>query len=134
MTPDSTLAQGRTAMTAQIGIPLRADPSLLRNAERRSFVRAGAAFVLGAKDSRSPDSVLRHWRDDPMVGRIVKAAQRQTSTKDFPQLQATATLPMLSPASASARLLGLATSLDLSGVTIINVPFIGASGLPAVPF
>jgi hypothetical protein len=117
-----------------MGIPLRADPTLLRNAERRSFVRACAAFVLGARDNRSPDAVLRHWHDDPMAGRIVKAAQRQTSTEDFPQLQTTAVLPMLSPASASARLLGLATSLDLSGVATVKVPFIGASGLPAVPF
>ena len=55
-----------------------------------------------------------------------------TSTADYPQLQATAVLPMLAPASASARLLAAASSLDLAGVATIKLPFIGASGRPAV--
>jgi hypothetical protein len=49
-------------------------------------------------------------------------------------LQTTTILPQLAPASASARLLSLATSLDLTGVGSIKLPFIGATGRPSVPF
>ena len=67
-------------------IPLQADPSLLRQAERQSFVRACATLVLGTKGGiERTDQVFKHWRDD-MAGRIVKAAQLPTDTGDFPQL------------------------------------------------
>jgi hypothetical protein len=41
---------------------------------------------------------------------------------------------MLAPASASARLLAAASSLDLAGVASIRLPYIGAAGRPSVPF
>ena len=41
---------------------------------------------------------------------------------------------MLAPASASGRLLAMATTLDLSGLMTIRLPFIGLAGRPPVPF
>lgn len=38
------------SMTAQTPIPLRADPAALRQAERRSFMRAAAAAFIGHRD------------------------------------------------------------------------------------
>ena len=122
-------------MTAQSPIPLRADPGALARAERRSLVRACTAMVLGGRHGAPrPDEIIRTWRDDAMAGRILKAATSPTSTASYPQMQATAVLPMLAPSSASARLLAAASSLDLSGIASIKLPFIGASGRPAVPF
>lgn len=122
-------------MTAQQPIPLRADPLALARAERRSFIRAATAIVLGSKQGAPhPEQIIKTWADDAMAARVLKAATSPTSTADYPQMQATAVLPMLAPSSASARLLAAATALDLSGVTSIRLPFIGASGRPPVPF
>jgi hypothetical protein len=116
-------------------IPLRPDKGALARAERRSFVRACAALVLGNRPGAPhPEQIVKAWGDDAMAGRILKAAQSPTSTADYPQLQSTAVLPMLAPSSASARLLAAASSLDLAGVASIRLPFIGATGRPAVPF
>jgi hypothetical protein len=41
-------------MTAQTPIPLRADPAALRQAERRSFMRAAAAAFIGHRDREDP--------------------------------------------------------------------------------
>ena len=41
---------------------------------------------------------------------------------------------MLAPAAASSRLLALATTLDLSGLQSIRLPFIGLAGRPPTPF
>jgi hypothetical protein len=118
-------------------IPLRADPLALRQAERRSFVRAVTAIVIGSRrgDSGAPraDEVIKSW-DDAQAARILKAASSPMTTAGYPQMQSTAVLPMLAPASASARLLAAASSLDLSGISSIRLPFIGASGRPSVPF
>jgi hypothetical protein len=93
-------------------IPLRADPLALRQAERRSLVRACTAMVLGGKPGApNPEQIVKTWSDDATAARILKAAQSPTSTASYPQMQATAVLPMLAPASASARLLAAAGSL-----------------------
>src|SRR5262249_9214415 len=115
------------------GIPLRPDLGALGAADRRSFVRACTAIVLGKK-SRDPEAVLRAWRDDAVAARFLKAVQTPTSTADFPQAVATLVLPMLSPSSASGRLLGLAASVDLAGIDSVLLPYVGATGRPAVPF
>ena len=48
-------------MTAQQPIPLRADPAALRQAERRSLVRACAALVLGNKPGVHPELIIKTW-------------------------------------------------------------------------
>lgn len=116
-------------------IPLRADPAALARAERRSFVRAATAIVLGSRHGAPhPEEIVKTWGDDAMAGRVLRAASSPTSTASYPQMQATAVLPMLAPASASARLLAAAGALDLAGIASIRLPFIGAAGRPPVPF
>ena len=63
------------AMTAQQPIPLRADPAALRQAERRSLVRACAALVLGNKPGVHPEQIIKTWGDDAMAAAILKVAQ-----------------------------------------------------------
>ncbi len=69
-----------------------------------------------------------------MAQRVVKAAQSPTSTADFPAMIITTILPMLSPASAAARLLALAHSIDMSGIHTVTLPYIGKSGRPVPLF
>ena len=57
-------------MTAQQPIPLRADPAALRQAERRSLVRACAALVLGNKPGVHPERIIKTWGDDAMAAAI----------------------------------------------------------------
>jgi hypothetical protein len=112
-------------------------PEDVRNGqrERRSFVRACTAMMVGARQGVQPERVIKTW-DDPRAERILRAASSATSTATASalQLQTTTVLPMLAPASASARLLALATPLDLAGVASIRLPFIGQSGRPPVVF
>ena len=123
-------------MTAQRPIPLRPDRGALATAERRSFVRACTAIVLGSKRGATPERVIRTWDDDSRAARILRAASSPITTADTAalQLQSTRVLPMLAPASASGRLLGMATTLDLAGLQSIRLPFIGLAGRPPVPF
>ena len=122
-------------MAVSSPIPLRADPTALARDERRSFVRACTAMVLGGRDTVSPDRVLaRMFPNDAGALRVLKAAQSPTTTGDYPQSQVMRVLPQLAPQSASARLLALATTVNLAGVTTIRVPFIGAAGRPPLPF
>jgi hypothetical protein len=117
------------------GISLRPDFHAMREAERRSFVRACAATVLAVKDRTRPDAVLaRTWPGDAMARRVLKAAQSPTTSSDLAMMTATVLLPMLAPQSASARLLGLSTQLDMTGVVTISLPYIGKTGVPVVPF
>jgi hypothetical protein len=120
---------------ARQGIPLRPDVRALASSERRSFVRACTAMMLGAKHRQRPDTILgKTWPDDSVAPRVLKAATSPTTSGDYPSMQAVQVLPMLSPQAASARLLGLASSVDLRGLTTVAVPFIGATGRPVVPF
>lgn len=120
---------------ARQGIPLRADPSALLSSERRSFVRAATAMALAARDRQRPDAILaKAWPDDATASRILKGATSPTTSSGYPQVEAIILLPMLAPSSASARLLGAASSVDLAGVSSVAVPYIGASGRPVVPF
>jgi hypothetical protein len=57
-------------------------------------------MVLGDKPGVRAEEIIKTWGDDAMAGRILKAAQTPTSTSFYPQLQTTAMLPMLAPASA----------------------------------
>jgi hypothetical protein len=58
-------------MTAQQPIPLHADPAVLRQAERRSLVRACAALVLGNKPGVHPERIIKTWGDDAMAAAIL---------------------------------------------------------------
>ena len=115
-------------------ISLRPDPTALANSQRRSFVRACTAQVLAGKNGR-PDAVLaRNWPDDAAASRILKAAKSPTTSADLLMMTMTVLLPTLAPQSASARLLGLSTQLDMTGVVTISLPYLGATGAPIVPF
>ena len=122
-------------MTAQRPIPLRPDASAMARAERRSFVRACTALVVGSKQNEKPDRIVRAWGDD-RAELILRAASGAATTTGNAALQLTSTtiLPMLAPAAASSRLLALATTLDLSGLNSIRLPFIGLAGRPPAVF
>jgi hypothetical protein len=117
-------------------IPLRPDRDAMRTAERRSFVRACTALALGSKQGVAPERVVKAW-DDARAEMILKAASAPASTANTTalSLQSTRILPMLAPAAASSRLLAMATTLDLTGLQTIKIPFIGLAGraIPA-PF
>jgi hypothetical protein len=115
-------------------IPLRADPGALRQAERRSFMRAAAATFIGHRDREDAVKVLRRsWADDG-AERVLKAAMAPSGTADYPAAQANRVLPLLAPSSASGRLLALATSIDMSGYATIAVPWIAASSIAPPAF
>jgi hypothetical protein len=120
---------------ARQGIPFRPDRDALAADHRRSFVRACVALMLGARQGTAPERIIRSW-DDPRAELILRAATSATTTSSASalQLQTTAILPLLAPASASARLLAMARPLDLAGLASIRLPFIGQSGRPPVPF
>ena len=65
-----------------------------------SWDRACAALVLGNKPGVHPERIIKTWGDDAMATAILKVAQSPTSTATYPQLQATAVLPMLAPAKS----------------------------------
>jgi hypothetical protein len=117
------------------GIPLRPDPLAWRTVQRRSFTRAAAALVMTHRRDTSPQDVLKSsWRDDDDAGVILRAAQSPLGTTGtFPQVQAQKVLPMLSPDSASAKLLAMGANLDLTGIATIRIPYIGGAGRPAQP-
>ncbi|WP_369725153.1 hypothetical protein AB8Z38_11570 [Bradyrhizobium sp. LLZ17] len=121
---------------ARQGIPLRPDPGALLSSQRRSFIRAATAVALASRDRQRPDAILaKAWPDDATAPRMLKGATSPTTSGGgYPQVQTIAVLPMLAPSSASARLLELASSVDLAGVSSVAVPYIGASGRPVVPF
>ena len=117
-------------------IPLRPDQGALARAERRSFVRACTAMALGARQGVKPEHVIKTWADDSRAALILRAASSGATTASAAALQLTSTtvLPMLAPASASARLLAMARPLDLAGLQAIRLPYIGLAGRPPVPF
>jgi hypothetical protein len=92
---------------------------------------------LGHGKERPPPAefLRRSWPDDRLAGLILRSPVSPTKTTDLWQAQVTRVLPLLSPLAASARLFGLATSVDLSGIQTVKLPYIGAAGRPAsVPF
>jgi hypothetical protein len=129
------LWQDSQGISPSKGIPLRPDPLAMRQADRRSFIRALAAMTLATRDNARPETVLaRAFPGDIGAGRILRAATSPSTTSGFPAATAQKILPQLAPQSASSRLLDLASSVDLSGLTSIKVPFVGQSGRPPVPF
>jgi hypothetical protein len=115
-------------------IPLRPDPGAMRQAERRSFMRAAAAAFIGHRDREDSLKVLRRsWADDS-AERVLKAAMAPTGTADYPAAQANRVLPLLAPSSASGRLLALATTFDMAGYATIAVPWIGTGTIPPPAF
>ena len=127
---------GPAQMNAQTPIPLRPDAGALARSERRSFVRACTAIALGAKQGIEPARILKRWSDDPRADLILRAASSPATTSSASALglQSTRVLAQLAPAAASARLLAMATTLDLSGLQSIRLPFIGFAGRPPPPF
>jgi hypothetical protein len=90
----------------------------------------------GRRDTvESRDILKRAWRDDGDADVILRAASSplSTTTGGFPQIQATKVLPMLSPDSASAKLLAMGANLDLTGIATIKIPYIGGAGRPSQP-
>jgi hypothetical protein len=104
-------------------------------AERRSLMRVCTAMALGSRQGVAPKRVLETWNDS-RAEMILRAASSPTTTTTAAALglQSTKILPMLAPASASARLLAMARTLDLTGLQSIRLPYIGLAGRPPVPF
>lgn len=124
-------------MNVQSGIPLRAEPTALARAQRQSFIRAATAIFLGRKSTGATERIMKGtWGDDGNAQRIMRAAQRPMETGDLDawELQSIAILPLLAPASAAAKLLGLATQLELTTGLTISIPGITPASLPTVPF
>ena len=117
-------------------IPLRPDVSAVARSERRSFVRACVAIALGTRRGAEPSRIVKTWSDDYRAEAILKAASSAITTTSASALQLTSTtvLPLLAPASASARLLAMARPLDLNGLHAIKLPYIGQSGRPPAVF
>jgi hypothetical protein len=107
-------------------IPFRPDPGVLAYAERKSLIRACHVIEMACRDKqnpRNPETLARTlYPGDADTLAITKAAQTPTGTDSFPGLQTMRVLPMLAPASASARLLSSVTTLDLQGISTISVP------------
>jgi hypothetical protein len=113
-------------------IPLRADPAAMIEKRRQSFCRAATALFMAHRTNARAYSTFRaNWPDDTDCDKILKAASSPSASADFPQVQAQKILPMLSPDSASSRLLNLANKLDLAGIYSIRIPTIGFQGRPA---
>jgi hypothetical protein len=124
-----------SARSSSQPIPLRPDRDAMSRSERRSLIRACVALALGAKQGVHPRDVVKVWNDD-RAEMILRAASNPATTTGNAALglQTTRVLPMLAPASASARVLAMANALDLSGLQSIRLPFIGLAGRPPVPF
>jgi hypothetical protein len=103
-------------------IPLRADPTALARSERRSFIRLCTLKALSARSGAPSATAIAKaagWDD---VDRVLKSPQTATGTDNYPARQSVHILPALAPSSASARLLAMATTLDLTGITSITLP------------
>jgi hypothetical protein len=136
--PRSDQQNVELSMSAQ-PIPLRPDPGALRQAERRSFMRAAAAAVIGHRDRQNPVDVLRRsWASDgtseSVLKSVLKSPMAPTGTGDYPAAQSNVVLPLLAPSSASARLLSLATTFDMRGVSTVAIPWIAAGTIPPPAF
>ena len=120
-------------------VPLRPDPTAMRDLERRSFIRATAAMAATttrgrSRQERAPDEYLRaNWRDDDLAPRIMKAASNPLTTSGFAQVQAFHLLDMLGADCAGSKLLSLGARLDLENISSIKLPFVAGSGRPALP-
>jgi hypothetical protein len=108
----------------------------MRDAQRRSFVRACAATVLSYGEKADPHTVLsRAFPGDAGAAVVLRAAQSPTSTAGFHAVTAQVVLPMLAPQSASGKLLGMASRIEFGAASTVRVPYIGLTGRPAVvPF
>jgi hypothetical protein len=115
-------------------IPLRPDPLALARSERRSFVRLCTAKALAARPGAPSASAIAkaaNWDD---VERIVRSPQTATGTGAFPAQQSVRILPALAPASASAKVLAMATVFDLTGLNAITLPNFLPSAQPSAIF
>ena len=69
-------------------IPLRPDSGAMARSERRSFIRACAAMVLGAKQGVEPALIIKTWwSDDQRAELILRAASNVASTANMAALQ-----------------------------------------------
>jgi hypothetical protein len=124
-------------MSAQQPIPLRADPAALRQAERRSFVRALTACVFSPPSSLvSPEQyVAKTWPDDVQAARITRAVSGPATTTGNAALQLSIVglFRSLAPTSAALQLFDRGLSVDLRGLASIRIPSI-TTALPTASF
>ena len=121
-------------MSAQQPIPLRPDVGAMRAAERRSFVRLCAAKALASRPGAPSASVIAKaagWDD---FERVVRTPMTATGTSAYPTLQSVRILPALAPASASSKLLAMATTFDLTGINSISLPNFLPTAQPSAVF
>jgi hypothetical protein len=116
-------------------IPLRPDPTALREANVTSLVRATVALGMNALDpSTLPgDYARRTWPGDRDLPLVLRAAVSPASIANTPALAtvAAAFLQALVPQSAGADLLQRGLGLQFDGAASISVPSIA---VPAADF
>jgi hypothetical protein len=82
------------------------------------------AATAGQHPRAALDYVARAWSDDSRANVIVKASVPPIDTSTVWAIQSQSVLPLLSPASASARVLALGANLDLSGLNSLRIPWV----------
>jgi hypothetical protein len=107
-------------------IPLRLDPSAIRERNVVSFVRACIATGLAALDKSRPSEHAKRWADDRNMDLVLRASVTPTALANTPALAAVsvAYLDILTPQSAGADLLRRGVALNFAGSAQINVPAI----------
>jgi hypothetical protein len=101
---------------------------------RRAFTRAVAAMAFaGCRGSAAQEVLKGLWRDDDQAGLILRAVSDPLETSSFPAIQTNVVLPMLAPAAASTKLLGMGAQLNLEGIATVRLPYVGGAGRPASP-
>jgi hypothetical protein len=107
-------------------IPLRPDPSALRDDAVRSLVRAAIAIGLNARDRNvSPSAILRRqWGDDRTAELVLRAAVQPATLAGNSALTQVgyAFLDALVPMSAGAALLQKGIELSLDGLASVHIP------------
>ena len=105
------------------GIPLRPDRDAVARDWRRSFIRASTANALSRmqKETGAEEIVRTNWPDDARAAVIARSAMSPMRVGDYPG-DVVAELMLLSPDSAAAQLLGLATKVNLSGISSFSFP------------
>jgi hypothetical protein len=117
------------------GIPLRPDPDAVMSSDRKSFHRALFAHVRAhTHPEQVPEEIVaRAWPADDRAMWLTRAPVSPDSTTGTAAALAitrTASLLLIAPRSAAARLFAKCLQIDLEGVLQVNVPHVSSHPLP----